>query len=402
LENKKHVLVLCSSSWGAIDWLAPVITYLKEHSNNVKITLIITEDSEDCFFKTNLFLKKLCKLYIDNVYSFSEVRYSYFPLFSFFWKASPLIIRKVYRKILFLFDDFIPDFIKKRNLGIFKYDFLFQELTGSAETDYLNFFLKLNENKKSKALLFPPTTDIYFYLKNSHPSWPHVADFFLINSKLMGLNFINQENKTKNIRLLGVPRYDQWWQNKIFELHENFGLLKEKNKNQNIYLFIIRGPDVDILTEKNYDYLMRTAINEILKDPKAFLIIKPHPRQPLTEVVRYLKDVPNEKWELSGLHTMILGQLSDVTISFAVSAIFDVLCLNKEVIEYYIYGEAATQYTTDWRDEGFVTPANNQEELSNCIRDVLSGIKKPAGNFNDYFPQVQDNSTVAIVEKITG
>ena len=90
--------------------------------------------------------------------------------------------------------------------------------------------------------------------------------------------------------------------------------------------------------------------------------------------------------------------MAEVIISFAVSVIFDSLCQDKPVIEYYIYDEAQTAYTDDWRRRGFVLPANTPAELEEQIIAIRENPQKVnSGEFRNYFPKSYNDSTLKVV-----
>jgi len=428
-HDRKDVLLIISSSWGAIDWIMPVIVGLRKKYSEITITGITIDEALEKLFLNNIFLRDLCFEFCDRVITLNQFKKEVlFPSFLYrqlacgynycvnleknikniiLLKYLAVLTRKVFRASLKIYE---YCFSKQSNFykncfDRFPYQVLLRDLCGAPEPLSHKIFIDIARKNNVLDVLYPPTTDFYYYTKNNPDEikWKHSADIFLCNSGTMSNNFINKEQNNKNKRIIAIPRYDKWWIETVLlrhELYDEVRELKNKCKVKNVYLLLIRGPMDRILTTDSYDYLMKNAIDTIAEDRNSFLIIKAHPRQSIEEIGKYLHSVKLDRWVVSGLHGMFLGSIADVVISFAVSVLFDILCLNKPVIEFYRYGSEHTHYTEDWRELGLVIPANTKDELRSAIKNINKNNNSCSENFHKIIPMSQDNNTNNVINEL--
>jgi len=205
-------------------------------------------------------------------------------------------------------------------------------------------------------------------------------DLFLLDSE----NDIPQWSKTvdlKKIRTLGYPRYDSWWRDRflkdpVMELTIEF---QKAQKADKVFFNISRSAHPHYLSQSDYEYLLKSTAEVVFSYDNSLLMLKPHPRQDISELFELLKPYDKNRYLVSGLHLMQLSHMSDVVISGWSSGILDALAVKKPVIEFWRFGgrdplcrkDEKGNYTTIYRELGLAAPADTKKELEALVQSAL-------------------------------
>jgi hypothetical protein len=144
-------------------------------------------------------------------------------------------------------------------------------------------------------------------------------------------------------------------------------------------LFAIRGPWEGFLSEDDYDGLMAEALPILFDIKDAFIVIKPHPRQDLSELSIRLSAYPKERYMITFASALSIGHLIDFAVNFWSSVTLDLLALGKVSLEFYRFrhdGMWVTRpdgsYASYYEELGLVRSATTKEELRAAIDYLLA------------------------------
>ena len=94
--KKKKIFLLVSASWGAVDWIIPVIAYIKDNFTNYHITTVIHAASIDELFGKNHLLRDLCMQCSDTVMTYKELKKQQllkYKIFKILYTVSDLLLK---------------------------------------------------------------------------------------------------------------------------------------------------------------------------------------------------------------------------------------------------------------------------------------------------------------------
>jgi hypothetical protein len=142
----------------------------------------------------------------------------------------------------------------------------------------------------------------------------------------------------ETIRAVGFPRYDEWWLGRLLdEAQARLGPEREFLAGRAGVLFIIRGPHRLYLAPEDYDQLMRSFCAAVMDTPGTVAIIKPHPRQSVEELVRFLEAYPKDRFRVSEQPIMALASVVPGVVSMFSSGVMDALRVGKPTMEFFLY-----------------------------------------------------------------
>lgn len=208
-----------------------------------------------------------------------------------------------------------------------------------------------------------------------------VHDLFLLCSE-HDIPYWSNYVDMNRIRTFGYPRYDSDW---MARLHDASGLAaseeyRRAKRANRVFFYISRGAHAVYLSQPDYEYLLRSTVEEALCHDNSLLLIKAHPRQDMSDLKRILSDYDPDRWFVSGLHLTQLCSLADVVISGWSSGILDALAVGKPVIEFWRFSGHDPDCrvlpdgrpTTIYRELGLVRAAETREELRSLIYSILA------------------------------
>ena len=349
-EKSPVILLILSKSFGEADWILPVLAAFREQHPEWRIV--------------TLFGHKL-------IYDFLALNQT---LFAEFEKLSSLNI--VPQEIPSLFRDTIgPGQVRiiLKDYNEDQYCPFKTEVAGYCPQALVVSYPHSNHifsNRATDALQRCTAPDAY-----------SVHDLFLLCSE-HDLPYWSGYVDLAKIRTLGYPRYDSAW---IQRLRDAPGLTatEEYRRAQQagkVFFYISRGAHSVYLSQADYEYLLRSTVEETLRYENSFLLIKAHPRQDMDDLKRVLADYDPNRWLVSGLHLMQLCSLADVVISGWSSGILDALAMGRPVIEFWRFSGHDPDCrmlpdgrpTTIYRELGLVRAAETREELRGLIDSALA------------------------------
>lgn len=209
--------------------------------------------------------------------------------------------------------------------------------------------------------------------------------------------------------LAGSPGYTDNWLTYLKDkasLSSEYLRIKKQIKNNtynHVYFVPIRHAGRLYLTKKNYDYLIDSIFWLAEKNSDSIFLIKPHPRQKNINVLsKRCSSSVNNNIILVNESTLLLSDISDLTISFYSSAIQDSLAVGTPAVEFFRHhiehtllvktdkGELISLYTAN----GFCPFFTKKEDVQNFLKNDQQWQKifnTSIKNFNLVFPI--DNKT---------
>lgn len=251
-----------------------------------------------------------------------------------------------------------------------------------------SFLDLLQKTFPAKCVGAPHGTGIYLAPPNSNPCSLQTIklDLFLAGHSMeipCLESFLGESNRAR-IRVVGRPRYDQWWIDHLSQVPEF--LVSEECRRaarfKRTFLFATRGPSQRFLPEPVYQYLVRSAAEVVLRDPGHLLLIKPHPQQNIRALSALLADWPSNQWLISSFQTMQLARLADMAICMVSGVILDALAVGKPTVEFFRYAphasesffaDASGRTVSAYGHLGLVVRAETKEELAACIDEFFAG-----------------------------
>ena len=331
---KKIIIVFVNNGMAELDWIMPVIQKLS------KKYYIFTFFRNKKTFETLQKNKHLFMLWNKSNNSFFiEKKFDNFSfkllkkLFNFF---------KVKR-----FDDFLNSKIhgneylrkiikKKINKEIFL-EIIFSDFGESfSALDNLRSF---NDNGKKPLIVnYPHTPIAYANEKNKKPI--ALQGDLLILSRDKDKKYFSNCIKKSKIKIVGTPRYDDWWLKKILEENPdtydlNFNIRELKKK-----FVITYALKFDMRYFKNKVHLFKNQITQLMDVVKSiknsFIIFKLHPRIDSENFEEILNHYDKDIWQVTNMHLIKLASLSDCFINDPISAAcYDVLRLNVPSLQMW-------------------------------------------------------------------
>lgn len=238
----------------------------------------------------------------------------------------------------------------------------------------------------AKVVSYPHSCHIYSNLEKDPmgtcdtPDAFSKHDIFLLGSE-NDIPFWSSHVDIKKIRAHGTPRYDDWWVDEFLEdpgLSETREFCRSQEADK-VFFYVSRGEHPHYLSKSHYEYLVKSIAESVFSYDNSLLLIKPHPRQDISELFRLLSPYDTDRYLVSGLHLFQLAHISDVVISGWSSGILDSLAVGKPVIEFWKFGgndpacrkDEKGNFTTIYRELGLAAPADTKEDLDNLLKSAL-------------------------------
>jgi len=355
-EKPPVIILVVSKSFGEVDWILPVLTLFKEQHPEWEII--------------TLFSHKV-------IYDFLTLNTTLLAQFS---QVSSLNI--VPQELaLFFQENVAPEQVKiiLKDYNEDQYSPYKTEVERYCPSALVVSYPHSNHifsNRGTDGLRICPDPDAY-----------SVHDLFLLCSE-HDIPYWSRYVDVGKIRTFGYPRYDSWWMKRILSgpnLRESEEF-RRAQQFEKVFFYVSRGAHPVYLNQGDYEYLLRSTLEETLRYEDGLLLIKPHPRQDVEDLHRVLSDYDPQRWMVSGLHLMELASLADVVISGWSSGILDGLAVGKPVIEFWRFSgmdpdcrvSSDGRPSTIYRELGLVRAAETREELAALLADAISDPEGPA------------------------
>lgn len=174
---------------------------------------------------------------------------------------------------------------------------------------------------------------------------------------------------------VGFPRLDRWWVDTVLSASgEEVARMNLPPAKQRI-LWISRQMADSCFDREPWMRIAQGTMRLVQERPDVHLIVKPHPRQSIEQLLEALQPLPQSRWTLWCGSTMSAAQQADVVVSVWSSAILDCLAVGKPVIEYFEYEkesinqapEASGEISGGWRSNGLAVPADSTREVHRLL-----------------------------------
>lgn len=397
-KNKKYIFLLIKKSPGEIDWILPILFYLKKDFN---IFTIFKNNQTLELLKKN---KVIYNLWVKSSFAFTiQPKYrniSWRLLKKFFFKikfesfASKLdkIIKKKYFKI----DDILNNLKKKINVTSnynLKISGCFLEYT--YKTPWVDNLQKYE--KDLKIFYYPHTSNISWSNKYSKitSSKKSLNKFLFLNSKF-DINKWSNLLPDANINVSGNPKYDKLWIKKI--------LCKKKRKKNKYVIFLSYNGLEKYHDKKNYISQVKSLMKVCLNIKNSFIRIKIHPFTSKKFLTKILNDYSKDKWEFSDDHLLNLINNCDLFIcAFQSASVLEGLALNKAPLELWSVDKKYKRYSR-YKKANLSLFIKNKNELQNKFDKIFYDKKKIKKEinliFNNYNKLINNNKLVKTVKFI--
>lgn len=311
INKTKTIIWFYKSSIGELQVALPLIKYLKDNNRDIKIFFI---------FRNKEYYDKIGDI---NQIIINEMGQVVIGEKAFIWF---LINHIKYTTLILTCDSghtkwsLLASRIIKKNKVIFHHHAY--ALHGTYK--YKDFISSLPENKKD------------FNLRYGKGS------YIILNSSIDSEYYEMQGFKKEMMIPAGAIGYSKSWLDyykKISYKDSEYKVLKEKLAEfdyKNIFFFPIRDIHDYYLTEDNYKYLINSIFWLAEQNDDSVFLIKPHPRQQNVRLISSKCDTAkNKNVFIVNESTLLLSEISDLTISFWSSAIIDSLSVETPAIEFF-------------------------------------------------------------------
>jgi len=413
------VLICIQSMWGALEWIFPAIKYLKQNHKNIKIYFVVnrmyknelfgenykllslTEDisQQYCFDHFNM-LPKYLRIKFEDNNGFKQRE---------FFKCWNRLIWKILKKKL------SKKFIKLIQPNIVLMD--------SAENTFFNAIKYLGKIKVGNFLTAPSFSLSSHIWTDRDMLKQRIMrnkdfDFYLVDNHFSKSTF-EEFLPNKPVFNIGCPKFDSEWVKLSQTSHNDFKRNAQHN-HKNI-LILLKNESSAVFRYVDFSRSLQDILTACNKIKKAFITLKPHPRQNHDQLLKILQQYPEMRHNISHDRVSALAKDSQVIISMPSGIILDAVLSGKPVIEYFnfpafnsvvkesfdqipynIFGGIGCmlngEITSVFREMDLVSAANNVNQLEQCIKriDYDSG-EEALNNLRKIYP---DNAAMKMAEVI--
>jgi len=301
------VLVIFDYGWSEVDWLLPILHKLKYIKTDWKIISIFS-----------IHWIKVNKVTMQNSILYSELTsisdHIFFP--------------SQYNPILDRFQKIINNNFDVKVIIRLDYDTELSKISDIAFPD-------------AKSVTHPGGLMFGFPQKFNHPrsfnQWEKrffKHDVVLVDSQTAAYKRFERVSDEK-ICVVGFPRLDHWWINRLIENQEFLKTKEYKLYQSNIRIFTFYSRTLNInCPPEHYFYVYRSIAEVVFKDIRNFLIIKTHPFENISVISNFFKQYNSSRWMITSLQSMQVAYISDFIISVMSTTILDALAVDKPVVEF--------------------------------------------------------------------
>lgn len=188
-----------------------------------------------------------------------------------------------------------------------------------------------------------------------------------------------------NVVWTGFPRYDRWWVDQILSDPEYRRSAERSHAVGRTPVFALFTTHIreDVISSSAFGQLVSDIAQVVFAYPNSFLIVKPHPRLKGGILESVLAEFPDDRWMMSGLQALQIGEIVDLVISMPSSTMLDNVVMKKPVIEFFDYqtlhavpvfqtkdGQPCTEYVY----AGYVSYARGADELRTSVNRLLQPV----------------------------
>mgnify|MGYP001213638250 CR=1 FL=1 len=350
---KKKIIVLnINKSAAEMDWILPVIYQLK---NEYKIFTLFQHQEAYNTLKKDKLLFNLWNEISDGCIIDSKIEKT--------WRfVDNQIFNKLFsNKISKSFLRYnIKYYFQKNKINFSEIAIFFTEFgTYSPHINYIK-----NEKDRPRIIHFPTSAFIF-----PKPILGKKANYSLRGDNLivcneLDVNFWSKRIDKEKIKVVGAPKYDTSWLNKITYDKE----IKEKKKPIILIAYTSRFQIEKKKNEKQLNDIMQVV--EQIKGYK--IIFKVHPRKNHPYYIKILKNYKNLDIEISNKNLLHLSKECDIFIHDRDSSvIYDGLIFKKPTIEYWdVMKGLDNEIAPDFLKLN--VRANNADELKKLIKLAIN------------------------------
>ena len=388
---KKEILILnISKSIAELDWMLPVMSELK---NKYKIFVL--------FQKRNIYKSLSKDRVLFSLFNELDLECKFDSLFDKFLrfidkKFTSNLFLKNKIKIFFKFN--IKKYFSKKKIDIFQVQIFFSEFgTYSSLIDYL----KLEKNRP-KIIHFPTSSHIFQKpLSSNEPIRYSLKGDFLLISNDYDLEFWSQFIKKENIKVVGVPKYDSKWLNKIiFKQKKNF-----KNTKKIILIAYSSMFGMDKRRDIELTNQLKEMTNVFSKFPEMKFIFKIHPRKNNPYYLKILNEYKNFDYEILSDNLLSLTEKCNIFLHDRYTSVLsDGLIFKKPCIEYWCDKSDSKSATANDTLKLNIR-AKDESELENLLRLAINDPSNKLwidqiDNFNSHYKKFKDIATKRCLDTI--
>jgi hypothetical protein len=255
-----------------------------------------------------------------------------------------------------------------------------------------------NVIKKNKVLFYPHAYALHGTYKLEEFSKGRKTDRkkrYLLDGKGSPYIILNSSNDAdsyykrgcfdkEHMILAGSPGYTKSWlkyyKDKSSLSSEYLKIKKQikTGKYKHVYFVPIRPEHKIYLTKENYDYLIDSVFWLAEKNSDSLFLLKPHPRQKnINDLSKRCNSAVNNNIILVNESTLLLSDISDLTISFWSSAIQDSLAVGTPAVEFFRHHVEHPQLLKNEKDtlislyvaSGFCPFFSKKEDVQNFLNN---------------------------------
>ncbi len=409
-----NILVFINSSYGEIDWILPVCSYIKRNFPNVRIYAFFNSFDSDEIMKGNTFLYDLFVRNVDEIYQFKDFTSSFISTFVELSKnilnhqKCPILIKRVVGRSIKYFIDLLKNIHYKKIVHITKPDILLKDT--SNDTGVRRKIVEIVKENGGRDIMFHHASNLLFFKPPN--KWKNkFADDILCNTKSMADHFSDGNEISKNKKhIVGIPRYDKWWikyltkEGKDFS-HERYNLLSDKTVFL-VYTYGGRSKHKEYPFGFSKEAAVKRLIDiiEVLSSfDNSLIILKPHPRQDTEKLKNIIKKHDYKNCIIDHSHPICLSSIADAIIAMNDSStILDSLSVEKVTIRFLKNKERRSGGEIEKFD---LSPfATNRKELKNLVEKNLDNKNnftlKYVKNFNKIISSTKEGATKKAIEVI--
>lgn len=389
MSAESPTILVLISTWGAVDWIAPVLSEYKER-HNAKIVLCFKDTEllekknqyQDLFLILKTISHKIITPYqliekenlsrkekIDLLLNRKQEAGGRWSLDLCKWLFKVLLRPESKIPLRFISSSLFSRAIKKIFNGK-PLNFIFHDDTRST------FAMICGEFPDSPTVLIPHGTLWYVKEYSNRLDSFGKGNFNLPENSML---LLGTPSDIPHFKALGIrskflayghPKFDHKWISKIRADKKGYKKMHHLRK-----ILFLSMPVKKIGSEKKYKALLKDIFT-VASENHSELFIRLHPQQSIKQFRKYIRNFPHIP-ALTYSENSVLNEASgvDLVISFPSSAVMDANAVGTPVIEYFDYSgqpytsfiQASGQVTSLYRSKKLVQAANNYAELSDLV-----------------------------------
>ena len=386
--TQSTMLVICTGSWGEIDWVLPILhatktrhcarifVYFKrdwlldQATQYEDLAAILHEQVEAIICPTSL-LKGYGRLAQARILLKNWHR----------WLARPhrLLLKLAglmlgYSSISSVVSEARLAHELGRHLREENVQLLLHDYTGVDNRPYYEAF------PSARVVVFPHSTYQYGWLSKDTELLKQVSDrlhyetidedaIFLVGSP-GDVPYFRQQCSVRDIIPVGYPKFESEWVRTIGAWGQKHGHVKDTMQSKSLILLFLSMPKRKVTGEGTFERIVETVLR-IAHKYDLRLLIKKHPRQGNDEIEAIVRRFSGIDVEWVNTSVLCAAQNADLVINFPSSACMDAIAAGTPVIEFFDYSEQkwnsfieiGGRKTSIYRHQGLVVPADTECEL---------------------------------------